>query len=176
PQIARGQCRSLSEEPNRISGKDLPTAVSAPRFFRPGDLQDDVDDPEERKEAAPITHALFIRDKEELPSAPFPMKEKIDPSDLGYKKFTTAGRAIKRSKSLKPQWRRRRLISRIMFGRKIAKVVRLSDPQVGFGGRNHLQSETRTRQTRVERPIPQWFLLRHRVGRLHPRMKPFRRK
>ncbi|MFM7988877.1 MAG: hypothetical protein ACKPKO_57155, partial [Candidatus Fonsibacter sp.] len=41
---------------------------------------------------------FFIRDKEELPSAPFPMKEKIDPSDSGYKVVTPVGSAIKISK------------------------------------------------------------------------------
>ncbi|MFM7984066.1 MAG: hypothetical protein ACKPKO_32545, partial [Candidatus Fonsibacter sp.] len=96
PQIARGQCRSLPEEPNRVSRKDLPMAVSAPRSIRPGESREEEEEAEDKKEAAPITHALFIRDKEELPSAPFPMKQKIDPSDSGYKLVTPVGSAINR--------------------------------------------------------------------------------
>ncbi|MFM7984910.1 MAG: hypothetical protein ACKPKO_36875, partial [Candidatus Fonsibacter sp.] len=65
----------------------------------------------------------------------FPMKEKIDPSDSGYKMVTPIGSAMNMSKSLKPQWRRRRSVSRVIFGRKVAQVVRLSDSQVGFGRR-----------------------------------------
>ncbi|MFM7977693.1 MAG: hypothetical protein ACKPKO_00110, partial [Candidatus Fonsibacter sp.] len=72
PHIARGQCRSLSEEPNRLSRSDLPRAVSAPRTYGPGFGFKEDEDSDNEKEAVPITHALFIRDTEDLPSAPFP--------------------------------------------------------------------------------------------------------
>ena len=96
PQIARGQCRSLSKEPTRSSRNSLPEAVRTPRSFCPGHDEAEEGIKEEEKEAAPITHALFICDTEELPSAPLPMKEKIDPSNSGYVSFSISGTAIKK--------------------------------------------------------------------------------
>ncbi|MFM7987811.1 MAG: hypothetical protein ACKPKO_51715, partial [Candidatus Fonsibacter sp.] len=57
--IARGQCRSLSEEPSRR--KEFPEAASAPRSYTPGSgpIAEESDD-EGDTEQIPVTHALFI--------------------------------------------------------------------------------------------------------------------
>ena len=136
PQIARGQCRSLSEEPNRLSRSDLPRAVSAPRSYGPGFGFKEEEESDIEREAVPITHALFIQDTQDLPSAPFPRLEKVDPEDEGSIYSKIGSTALKRkTKSLKANWRRRRSVSRVVFGRKMTRVIRLSDPLVGFGRR-----------------------------------------
>ncbi|MFM7987996.1 MAG: hypothetical protein ACKPKO_52650, partial [Candidatus Fonsibacter sp.] len=58
--IARGHCRSLSEEPSRR--RELPEAASAPRSYTPGygPIAEESDD-EGDTEQIPVTHALLIR-------------------------------------------------------------------------------------------------------------------
>ncbi|MFM7978135.1 MAG: hypothetical protein ACKPKO_02370, partial [Candidatus Fonsibacter sp.] len=98
----------------------------------------EVTDEEGDTEQIPVTHALFIRDSEvaTLPQAPYHRREKCDPNETGSVYAHLGGTAIKRkSKSLKLGWRKRRSISRVVFGRKEARVIRLSDSSVGFGRR-----------------------------------------
>ena len=114
--------------------------MSAPRSFGLGHdtVAEEPTDDEEDTENIPVTHALFIRDSEveNLPQAPYHRREKCDPSESGYVYAHLGGSAIRRkTKSLKLDWRKRRSISRVVFGRKEARVVRLSDPSVGLGRR-----------------------------------------
>ena len=70
--IARGQCRSLSEDPRRKRQLDMPTASSSAKSISP--LETIYED--ELGEAVPTTHALFLPKDETLPSAPFPVPGK----------------------------------------------------------------------------------------------------
>ena len=76
---------------------------------------------------------------EELPQAPYHRREKCDPNEQGnvYAHLGGGGGTAigRKSKSLKLDWRKRLSISRVVFGRKEARVVRLSDSGVGFGQR-----------------------------------------
>ena len=65
--VARGQCRSLLEDPKRRRQLDMPTASSTARSIRP--LESVHED--ELGEVVPMTHALFLPKEETLPSAPF---------------------------------------------------------------------------------------------------------
>ena len=64
--IARGQCRSLSEDPRRRKHTDMPSAMTAPKSLTPLDtiLEDELG------YVVPITHALFLPMDEAFPSAP----------------------------------------------------------------------------------------------------------
>ncbi|MFM7986450.1 MAG: hypothetical protein ACKPKO_44775, partial [Candidatus Fonsibacter sp.] len=119
-----------------MSRSDLPRAVSAPRTYGPGYGFKEDEETDIEKEAVPITHALFVRDAEDLPSAPFHRAEKVDLDDEGsfYPKIGSAVLKNK-TKSLKANWRRRRSVSRVVFGRRMTRVIRLSDALVGFGRR-----------------------------------------
>ena len=66
-EIARGQCRSLSEDPKRRRQLDMPSASAAARSIRP--LETIYED--ELGDVAPMIHALFLPKEETLPSAPF---------------------------------------------------------------------------------------------------------
>ena len=68
-EIARGQCRSLSEDPKRRRQLDMPSASAAARSIRP--LETIYED--ELGDAFPMTHALFLPKEETLPSAPCPV-------------------------------------------------------------------------------------------------------
>ncbi|MFM7988564.1 MAG: hypothetical protein ACKPKO_55555, partial [Candidatus Fonsibacter sp.] len=49
-----------------------------------------------------FTHAVFIRDTEDLPSAPFPRAEKVDPEDEGSVYPKVVGTVLKnKTQSLK---------------------------------------------------------------------------
>ena len=65
--IARGQCRSLPEDPKRRRHIDMPTAKAEPRAFRPMEIvyEDELGD------AIPIAHALFLPLDGALPRAPY---------------------------------------------------------------------------------------------------------
>ena len=72
--VARGQCRSLSEDPrrrhtSRERSKSAPRAL--PSIKEDEELGDDI----------PITHVLFLPTNEALPEAPFPIHGKSGPSD-----------------------------------------------------------------------------------------------
>ncbi len=67
--VARGQCRSLSEDPKRIRPLDMPSATAAARSIRP--LETIYED--ELGGAVPSTHALFIPMDDTIPSASFPV-------------------------------------------------------------------------------------------------------
>jgi hypothetical protein len=67
--IARGQGRSLSEDPRRRRQLDMPSATSAPKSVRP--LETIYED--ELGDAVPIGHALFIPMDDALPNAPYPI-------------------------------------------------------------------------------------------------------
>ena len=54
--IARGQCRSLSEDPRRARNSEWRTAQGKPKSFRPMDTIREI----ELGEDIPITHVLFL--------------------------------------------------------------------------------------------------------------------
>ena len=75
--IARGQCRSLSEDPRRSLKYGESSARGKPRSFRPLDMIQE----EELGEDLPITHAIFLPKEDDLPSAPSPCVGKSDACD-----------------------------------------------------------------------------------------------
>ena len=134
--IARGQCRSLSEDPRRARSFGDKTAKGKPRSFR---LMDTIRETR-LGEDLPITHVLFLPKEENLPSAPVPCAGKSDPSD---EEVTTKPAPGTSSSSTTPvadepaerSRRSRRSVSRIRYGHQVVKVVRLGDPKAGFGRR-----------------------------------------
>ena len=75
--IARGQCRSLSEDTRRDRNYGETTAKGKPRSFRPMDTIREI----ELGEDIPITHVLLLPKEENLPSAPLPFAGKSAASD-----------------------------------------------------------------------------------------------
>ena len=71
--IARGQCRSLSEDPRRARSYGGRTAKGKPKSFRPMDTIREM----ELGDDTPINHVLFLPKEENLPSAPFSMCWKV---------------------------------------------------------------------------------------------------
>ena len=142
--IARRQCRPLSEDPRRARKFGGPTARSAPRSFRPLDTIRE----EELGGDMFITHVLFLPKEEDLPSAPFPCVGKSDAFDeesvarpvpgetvaegTGASSSTAAPKA---EAPVRKSWRSRRSVSRIRYGQQVVKVVRLAAPKAGFGRR-----------------------------------------
>ena len=128
--IARGQCRSLSEDPRRARKYGGPSARGAPKSFHPLDTIRE----EELGEDIPINHVLFLPKEENLPSAPFPCAGKPDASDEeGVAKLAT-GVAVeegtgassstatpKAEAPVKRSWRSRRSVSRIRYGQQVVK-------------------------------------------------------
>ena len=169
PGIARGQCRSLSKDPRRRIDADLPVAVSAPRSYTLGEMATSRVDEDELGEALPITHVLLLPVDETLPSAPFTVAGKLDPSDEGNSfGIMLTAKPVKDRRTLRPAWRRRRPISRIKFGRRTVKVVRLGDPKVGFGRRESLAPGSSQFATQNRKASPPAILTPKMPGATEP--------
>jgi len=148
--VARGQCRSLSEDPKRRRQLNMPTASSAARSIRP--LESVHED--ELGEAVPTTHALFLPKEETLPSAPFPVPGKSGLPDAVT--LTTASSSATPQEIVTSNWRSRRSVSRIRYGRKTVKIIRLDDAGAGFCRRRspapgHSQTTGQSRKSRSPR-------------------------
>ncbi|MFM7989924.1 MAG: hypothetical protein ACKPKO_62480, partial [Candidatus Fonsibacter sp.] len=93
---------------------------------------------DELDEALPITHILLLLADDNLPSAPYTVVGKLDPSDEGYSHgpMLTA-MTFKDRKTIRKDWRKRRSISLIRFGRLVVKVVRVAKQSASVDG-NHL--------------------------------------
>ncbi len=76
--IARGQCRPLSEDPRRKTHGDLPTAKTETNPFSPlvTILEDGLDD------SSPSTNSLCLPMDETLLRAPYPVAGQSDPSNV----------------------------------------------------------------------------------------------
>ena len=103
--IARGQCRSLSEDPKRRRQLDMPTALSAAKSIRP--LESIPED--ELGDAVPMTHALFLPKDETLPNAPYPVPGKSGLPDAVT--LTSASSAAAPQETVTSNWRSRRSVS-----------------------------------------------------------------
>ena len=134
--IARGQCRSSSEDPRRARSFGDKAAKGKPRSFRPMDTIREA----EFGEDLPITHVLFLPKEDNLPSASFPCAGKSDTSDEETVSKLVPGASSSSTTPMVQEpaqrsWRSRRSVSRIRYGHRVVKVVRLDDPKAGFGRR-----------------------------------------
>ena len=135
---ARGQCRSLSEDPSRrrTAGR---RSKSGPRTFQ--SIQEDS----ELGDDIPVAHALFLPTNEQLPSAPFPILGKWGPSDEFTAMFVEGVESMYeslprpepsesgyRKKPMLEEWLRRRSVSRARYGKNTIRAIRLSETKAGF--------------------------------------------
>ena len=102
--IARGQCRSLSEDPRRRRQLDMPSATTAPRSVRP--LETIYED--ELGDAVSVTHALFLPTDATLPSAPFPVVGQSGLPDVVT--LTAASSSTATQRTVTSIWRTRRSV------------------------------------------------------------------
>ena len=98
-----------SEEKDAIY---MPSAKVEPMYFKAmGTVHED-----ELGEAVPITHALFLPMDEVLPRAPFFVAGQSGLPDAVT--LTTSSSSMMEQRTVTSDWRTRRSVSRIRFGRK----------------------------------------------------------
>ena len=115
----------------------LPSAQRDPRAIRP--LETIFED--EVGADIPATHVLFLPMDPNLEPAHFPVLGQSGPPDEAAEEeeeesgAASSSQQVTKSKPKLEAWRRRRAVSRVRYGKRTVRVVRLSDPRVGFGRR-----------------------------------------
>ena len=129
---ARGQCRSLSEDPSgrrTVGRRSKSGSRTLQSIQEDSELGDDI----------LVAHALFLPTNELLPSAPFPILGKWGPSDEFTAMFVEGVESMYeslprpepsesgyRKKPMLEEWLRRRLVSRARYGNNTIRAIRLS--------------------------------------------------
>ena len=107
----------------------MPSASAAARSIRP--LETIYED--ELGDAVPMAHALFLPKDETFPNAQFPVVGQSGLPDAVT--LTAASSSSATQQTVTSNWRSRRSVSRIRYGRKTVQVIRLDDARAGFGRR-----------------------------------------
>ena len=129
----------------------MPSASAVARSIRP--LETIYED--ELGDVAPMTHALFLPKEEALPSAPFPVLGQSGLPDAVT--LTAASSSSTPQRTVTSNWRSRRSVSRIRYGRKTVNIIRLDDSKAGFGRRRSLAPGHSQLVFAGRRHTPSWW-------------------